>query len=60
MTRPRKKIPAQARFEPGIFRSLGGRLNHFSNEAVRMEESKKDRQRDRQTDTKKERKTVSN
>ena len=27
MTRPRK-IPAQAGFEPGIFRSRGGRLNH--------------------------------
>ena len=28
MTRPRKKIPAQAGFEPGTFRSRGGRLNH--------------------------------
>ena len=27
MTRPRKK-PAQARIEPGIFPSRGGRLNH--------------------------------
>ena len=27
MTRPRK-IPAQAGFEPGTFRSRGGRLNH--------------------------------
>ena len=27
MTRPRK-IPAQAGFEPGIFLSRGGRLNH--------------------------------
>ena len=26
MTRPRKKIPAQAGFEPGTFRSRGGRL----------------------------------
>ena len=26
MTRPRKKIPAQAGFEPGTFRSGGGRL----------------------------------
>ena len=33
MTRPRK-IPAQAGFEPGIFRSQGGRLNHLANEAV--------------------------
>ena len=23
-----EKIPSQARFEPGIFRSRGGRLNH--------------------------------
>ena len=36
MTRPRK-IPAQAGFEPGIFRSLGGRLNHSANEAVHSE-----------------------
>ena len=28
MTRPPKKIPSQAGFEPGIFRSRGGRLNH--------------------------------
>ena len=34
MTRPRKKIPAQEGFEPGIFRSQGGRLNHKTNEAV--------------------------
>ena len=34
MTRPRKKIPAQTGFEPGIFRSRGGRLNHQANEAV--------------------------
>ena len=33
MTRPRK-IPAQAGFEPGIFRSRGGRLNHWATEAV--------------------------
>ena len=26
MTRPRKKIPSQVGFEPGIFRSRGGRL----------------------------------
>ena len=26
MTRPRKKIPSQAGFEPGTFRSGGGRL----------------------------------
>ena len=26
--------PAQAGFEPGIFRSRGGRLNHWANEAV--------------------------
>ena len=28
MTRPRKKISTQTGFEPGIFRSRGGRLNH--------------------------------
>ena len=33
MTRP-GKIPSQARFEPRIFRSRGGRLNHKANEAV--------------------------
>ena len=33
MTRP-VKIPAQAGFEPEIFRSRGGRLNHYTNEAV--------------------------
>ena len=33
MTRP-GKIPAQAGFEPGTFRSRGGRLNHQANEAV--------------------------
>ena len=33
MTRPRKISP-QAEFEPGIFRSRGGRLNHQANEAV--------------------------
>ena len=33
MTRPRK-FPAHAGFEPGIFRSGGGRLNHSANEAV--------------------------
>ena len=33
MIRP-GKIPAQAGFEPGTFRSLGGRLNHLANEAV--------------------------
>ena len=32
MTRPRK-IPSQAGFEPGTFRSRGGRLNHWANEA---------------------------
>ena len=29
-----KKIPAPAGFEPGIFRSRGGRLNHSATEAV--------------------------
>ena len=29
-----KKIPAPAGFEPGTFRSRGGRLNHQANEAV--------------------------
>ena len=33
MTRP-GKIPAQAEFETGIFRSRGGRLNHKANESV--------------------------
>ena len=33
MTRPRK-IPSQAGFEPVIFRSRGGRLNHQASEAV--------------------------
>ena len=33
MTRP-GKIPGQAGFEPGIFRSRGGRLNHWTNEAA--------------------------
>ena len=33
MTWPRKN-PAQAGFEPGIFRSRGGRLNHQANEAA--------------------------
>ena len=37
MTRPLKKIPAEAELEPGIFRSRGGRLNHFANEAVDSE-----------------------
>ena len=34
MTRPRKKSRRKAGFEPGIFRSRGGRLNHQANEAV--------------------------
>ena len=33
MIRP-GKIPPQARFEPRIFRSRGGRLNHYATEAV--------------------------
>ena len=33
MTRP-GKIPSQAGFEPRIFRSRGGRLNHWAKEAV--------------------------
>ena len=33
MTHP-GKISAQAGFKPGIFRSRGGRLNHYANEAV--------------------------
>ena len=33
MTRPRK-IQPQAGFEPRIFRSRGGRLNHLTNDAV--------------------------
>ena len=33
MTRP-GKIPSPAVFEPGIFRSRGGRLNHLASEAV--------------------------
>ena len=33
MTRP-QKIPSQAGFEPGVFRSRGGRLIHEANEAV--------------------------
>ena len=33
MTRP-GKIPSPAGFEPRIFRSRGGRLNHSSNDAV--------------------------
>ena len=37
MTRP-GRIPAQAGFEPRIFRFRGGRLNHQDNEAVRDEE----------------------
>ena len=28
------KLPSQAGFEPGIFRSRGGRLNHKANEAA--------------------------
>ena len=36
MTRP-GKISSQAGFEPRIFRSRGGRLNHLANEAVRWE-----------------------
>ena len=36
MTRP-GKIPSQAGFEPWIFRSRGGRLNHKANEAVRLQ-----------------------
>ena len=37
-----EKIPAQAGFEPGIFRSRGGRLNYYANEAVQtsIEESR--------------------
>ena len=38
MTRP-GKIPLQAGFEPGIFRSRGGRLNHQANEAVTTQRS---------------------
>ena len=38
MTRP-EKIPPQAGFEPRIFRSRGGRLNHYTNEAVFQERS---------------------
>ena len=33
MTRPRK-IPPPSGFEPGTFRSRGGRLNHYTNKAV--------------------------
>ena len=29
-----EKIPAQAGFEPGIFRSRGGRFNHQANEVI--------------------------
>ena len=29
-----RKIPAQAGFEPGIFRSRGGRINYYVNEAI--------------------------
>ena len=36
-----EKIPAPAGFEPGTFRSRGGRLNHQANEAV-LSESKRD------------------
>ena len=32
----RKKTPSPEGFEPGIFRSRGGRLNHLANEAVKM------------------------
>ena len=35
-----RKISAQVGFEPGIFRSWGGRLNHYANEAVEEEEKK--------------------
>ena len=38
MTRP-GKIPAQAGFEPRIFRSRGGRLNHEASEAILTLES---------------------
>ena len=38
MTRP-GKIPAQAGFEPRIFHSRGGRLNHQANELVCAEET---------------------
>ena len=34
MTRPGKIPTAQAGFEPGIFRSRGGRLNHRADEAL--------------------------
>ena len=34
MSRP-VKIPAQAGIEPRVFRSRGGRLNHWANETVR-------------------------
>ena len=34
-----EKIPSQAGFEPGTFRSRGGRLNHLANEAVCREDS---------------------
>ena len=34
MTRPGKISTEQAGFEPRIFRSRGGRLNHWANEAV--------------------------
>ena len=38
MTRP-GKIPSQAGFEPRIFRSRGGRLNHLANEAFLLQET---------------------
>ena len=34
-----EKIPPQAGFEPGTFRSRGGRLNHLANEAVYAEDN---------------------
>ena len=39
MTRP-GKIPSRAGFEPRIFCSRGGRLNHLANEAVRVREGR--------------------
>ena len=44
------KIPSPAEFEPRIFRSRGGRLNHKANEALRERERERERERFRQTD----------
>ena len=45
MTRPRKIPTAQAGIEPWIILSLGRRLNHYANRAVKTERREKEKKR---------------